>query len=419
MANATLTGKAEVTSLAATDKVFVNSGSKVRQISLSNLNTSLGVLNEADMAQVAFYTDFNETGTVILEQGGNLALVDYIFSRGGNYLMKNGGTCAKLNPNDPTKFSDGSAATLDGTKGHEMTMLPDYYYLVTTNKNGKPRLWISLKDIGGHYQPSQWMATHKGYMSGSALISRSGVVPTGNLTITQFWNAAQVNGANWGLANYTMRKTLALMFFTKYGTTLSQGGSILGDGLSGINSSYDNIRNITTGKSDSLGDGTGYVDVSDSVGNRVGSVSVFGVKDPFGQVWEFVGGCSPYNDKWYISDDCVAPVDGIPTWSNMRQLNRLQSGSGSYISQMQWGEYADLMAKAASGSSTTYYTDGYWYDISGRVLLWGGDADYGAFCGLVDAVAASGFSYAGASIGARLGFYGTPTIVSGAKYLTL
>ena len=92
MANTTLTSKAEVTSLAATDKVFVNSGSKVRQISLSNLNASLGVLNEADMAQVAFYTDFNETGTVILEQGGNLALVDYIFSRGGNYLMKNDGT---------------------------------------------------------------------------------------------------------------------------------------------------------------------------------------------------------------------------------------------------------------------------------------------------------------------------------------
>ncbi len=419
MANATLTGKAEVASLSASDKVFVNSGSKVRQISLSNLNTSLGVINAADMAQVAFYTDFNETGSVILEQGGNLALLDYIFSRGGNYLMKNDGTAAKLMPNDPTKFTDGSAAPLDGTKGQEMTMLPDFYYLVTTNKNGNPRLWISLKDIGGHYQPAQWIGTHKGYMSGSTLLSRSGVVPTGNLTITAFWNAAQVNGANWGLANYTMHKTLALMFFCKYGTTLSQGGSILGNGLSGINSAYDYIRNIATGKANVLGDNTGYVDINDSQGNRVGSTSVFGVKDPFGGVWEFIGGCSPYNDKWYISDDCVAPVDGIPTWSNMRQVNRLQSGSGNYISKMQWGEYADMLAKEISGSSTTHYTDGYWYDSAGRVLFWGGSAHHGALCGLVYADADYAFSHADASIGARLGFYGTPTIVSGAKYLTL
>jgi hypothetical protein len=86
---------------------------------------------------------------------------------------------------------------------------------------------------------------------------------------------------------------------------------------------------------------------------------------------------------------------------------------------MQWGEYADLMAKAISGSSTTHYTDGYWYSSTGRVLLWGGDAAYGALCGLVCAYASNDFSFAIASVGARLGFYGTPIIVSGAKYLTL
>lgn len=419
MANVTMTSKAEVSSLAGTDKVLVNGGGKVRQITLDNLNASLHTLNSFELSQVAFYTDFNETGDVILEQGGNLSILDYIWTRGGNYLINNSGYAAKLKPNDPTKFLDGSTAPLDGSKGHEMTLLPEFYYLVSTNSAGKPRLWISLKNIGGHYQPAQWIGTHKGYVSGSALLSRSGVVPTGNLTITQFWNAAQVNGANWGLANYTMRKTLALMFYTKYGTTLSQGGSVLGNGLSGVDSSYDHIRNIATGKANALGDGTGYADIEDSAGNRVGSTSVFGVKDPFGQVWEFCGGCSPYNDKWYISDDCVPPVDGIPAWSNMRQVNRLQSGSGNYISSMQWGEYADLLAKGIAGSSSTYYTDGYWYNASGRVLLWGGDASHGALCGLVYAYAIYAFSFASSSFGARLGFYGTPLFVSGSKFLTL
>jgi len=419
MANTMLKDVDPVSSLAGTDEVLCTAGSKVRRITLDNLNASLEVINEAEMAQVACYTDFNETGDTVLSQGGNLALLDYIFSTGGNYLMNNVGYAAKLNPTNPTLFIDGTTAPLDGSKGHEMTLLPGFYYLVSTNPAGNPRLWISNKNIGGHYQAPQWIGTHKGYVSGSALQSRSGVVPTGNLTITQFWNAAQVNGANWGLANYTMRKTLALMFFTKYGTTLSQGGSILGNGLSGVGSSYDNIRNIATGKANALGDGTGYTDIEDSAGNRVGSVSVFGVKDPFGQIWEFLGGISPYNNKWYISDDNVAPVNGVPAWSNMRQANRLESGSGTYISKMQWGEYADMLAKEIAGSSTTHYADGYWYNAAGRVLLFGGAADYGALCGLVSASAIDAFSGAFASVGSRLGFYGTANIVSGAKLVTL
>lgn len=39
-----------------------------------------------------------------------------------------------------------------------------------------------------------------------------------------------------------------------------------------------------------------------------------------------------------------------------------------------------------------------------RVLVWGGDAVYGALCGLVFAYASDDFSYAYACIGARLGF---------------
>ncbi|HBG40432.1 MAG TPA: hypothetical protein DDW85_03325 [Porphyromonadaceae bacterium] len=419
MANTTLTSKDEVSSLAAADKIFVNAGSKVRQISLVNLNTALGVINEAELSQVAFYTDFNETGDTVLEQGGNLAMLDFIFERGGNYTLNSSGYAAKLHPNNMDMYSDSSEVELNRQDINYITMLPDFYYLVTTNKNGKPRLWISMKDIGGHYQPVQWMGTYKGSMIGTILQSVPNVIPTGGKTITQFFEAAQINGENWGLANYTMRKTLALMFFTKYGTTLSQGGSILGNGLSGVGSNYNNIRNIRTGGANSLGDGTGYVDIEDASGNRAGSVSVFGVKDPFGQVWEFVGGVSPYNDKWYISDDCVAPVDGIPSWINMRTVPRLQTGSGNYISQMQWGEYADLFPKDLGGNSTTYYTDGCWYNTNGRVLLWGGSAYYGALCGLVCAYAYNAFSFANADVGARLGFYGTPIIISGTKFNSL
>lgn len=419
MANTRLIDKTDVTSLSSSDKVIVNSGSKIRQITLGNLNNSLAVINERALAQVAFYTDFDEAGNVILGQGGNMAIADYIWSRGGNYLLNSSGYAAKLMPNDPTKFLDGTTAPLDGSKGNEMTLLPDYYYLVGANPNGGVRFWVGLTDLGGHYQPEQWIGTHKAYVTGGKMLSRSGVVPTGSLTISAFNSAARVNGAQFGLANYNMRKTLALMFFTKYGTTQSQDSKILGNGLSGVNSSYNYCRNIPTGKANMLGDGTGYVTVNDSEGNAVGSTSVFGVKDPFGQVWEFCGGVASYGSTFYISNDNVDPVEGVPSWSNMRQQIKITTGSGSYIAKMQWGEYADMLPKVLGGTSTSHYTDGYYTADSGRVLLWGGAASLGALCGLVCAGANYVFSDASAGIGARLGFFSTANVVSGTKYLTL
>ena len=160
--------------------------------------------------------------------------------------------------------------------------------------------------------------------------------------------------------------------------------------------------------------------IQDAAGNTVGSTSVFGVKDPFGQVWEFCGGVASLDTTFYISDDNVTPVDGTPTtWTNMRTIPKLASASGQYITSMRWGEYADMLPKAVGGSSTTYYTDGAWSDTSGRVLLFGGAANNGPLCGLVSAAASNGFGLADAYVGARLGFYGTATIVSGTKFLTL
>ena len=66
MANESMISKTLVTSLSPTDKVFVNAGNKVTQITLENLNNSLKIINEAELSQIAFYTDFNETGDTVL-----------------------------------------------------------------------------------------------------------------------------------------------------------------------------------------------------------------------------------------------------------------------------------------------------------------------------------------------------------------
>lgn len=415
-----LSGITGVSSLSSVDGLLVNAGSKVRQIQFSDFKKSLDILDEKSLMQVACYTDFMEDGNIILNQGGNTSVLDVILDNRFNCLMKADGHYAKLDMYDSNKFIDGQTATLDGTKGEEITRIPPHYYLVEALTGGGWRYWVSLKDIGGHYFPGCWIGTHKMYVAGAVGHSWSGYVPTASLTISAFYNAAQALGANFGLAGYWMYSAINKLFMSKYKTTKSEGGSILGVGLSGENSSFDNIKNIVTGKANKLGARTGFAPIEDAVGNTVGSTSVFGVKDLFGPFWEFAGGIVSDNATWYITDQNVAPVDAIPTWASMRTVPKLTSGSSSYITQMQWGEYGDMLAKAAvNGSSNTYYCDGYWASNTARVLLVGGHASSGALGGLSAAIANNVFSGAYASFGARLAFFGTGIEISPSKFLTL
>ena len=86
-----------------------------------------------------------------------------------------------------------------------MFISPRLYFLVKTDSvSGIPYLWLSMYPIGGHYIGGanggeyNCIGAYKGSMSGSALVSRSGVSPAGSKTINAFWSAAQVNGKDWG-----------------------------------------------------------------------------------------------------------------------------------------------------------------------------------------------------------------------------
>ena len=54
-----------------------------------------------------------------------------------------------------------------------------------------------------------------------------------------------------------------------------------------------------------------------------------------------------------------------------------------------------------------------------ELLNVGGSADAGSRCGLSYASSGIGFSSSGAGIGARLAFYGNPTIVSGSELMAM
>ena len=81
------------------------------------------------------------------------------------------------------------------------------------------------------------------------------------------------------------------------------------------------------------------------------------------------------------------------------------------------GEHFDIFPKKIGGNSTSYWADYSWANTTGQLVLWGGNANNGAGCGLASADSGSGWSYSVAGVGSRLAYFGDLTFVSGASLM--
>lgn len=81
------------------------------------------------------------------------------------------------------------------------------------------------------------------------------------------------------------------------------------------------------------------------------------------------------------------------------------------------GEHFDIFPKKIGGNSTSYWADYSWANTTGQLVLWGGDANHGAPCGLASAYSSDGWSNSGARFGSRLAYFGNLTFVSGASLM--
>ena len=109
----------------------------------------------------------------------------------------------------------------------------------------------------------------------------------------------------------------------------------------------------------------------------------------------------------------------VSNTANGRKFTIPSSASGEYITRKTLGEHWDAFPQAVGGSDSTYYCDGFWAATSGELLYVVGDAYNRSLCGLSSANSYDGFSVSGARIGARLAFYGNPTIVSGSELMAM
>ena len=339
----------------------------------------------------------------------------YAAAMGGYlFLVKNGTVyAAKLNPSDWGKFADGTAVTSAVRAATEtMIHVPDCHF----KASGQTMNFGGLSPVaGGHtFGSPHWVGA---YQMSSGGHSRPGGGSDHTKTMTAFWNLAQAIGPDFGLANYQFHCLVNALYQARYGELNSE--SLLSNGNARSSASWEAYRDLAHGKADSLGDGTGCVAAADRASVTRYVTKLFGFEDLFGKVWEFRPGIRFYMDG---STRHAVIYDGnvVSNTATGRDISGvLQSASGAYVNAMELGEYWDMLPKSVSGSDTTYYCDGYWAATTGELLVVGGPSNKSARCGVAYSSSSSAFSYSSAAVGARLAFYGSPVIVSGAELLAM
>lgn len=440
MANKNIAEATIASTCLQTDFVLITVGTATRRIKISDLMNVINTGDEQLLRQVAWGIPIKQNASSCAwGRVGNLGMWEEYKSKCGRFLVTNDGNAAKLNSSRSDIFADGT--TLDETKGHVMFIGPKLYYVVKEDAaSGVPYLWLSMLPIGGHFMGDCnngdyiCIGAYKGSMSGSALVSRSGVAPAGSKTISQFWTAAQVNGKNWGLTNYDHRRYMMMLNLSQYGNPNCQVNIGYGVGGSDGKDCWSLVSGLLTGATKSLGDKDGQIPITVS-GTVNGAtvttvnssrVNMMGIEDAWNWQWEMTQGGyfgssdnpSQNGTEFYIYQGNRMPSDAelktIPS-GNYRQLTRLTTSG--YVKTMPVGEWFDVIATALGGGSTSYWADYFYGNGTGQLLAWGGAASVGSYAGLGYVNSYSAFSHSSSPYGGRLAYFGPLTFMSGKQLM--
>lgn len=441
-----LKDKAAVTQMTDADYILGVFGGATGKMSIENFRTHINDDDKQVLNDLAFYLDINTAHPTTPEKvtvGGNLHMVDALFSQRQNVLMNANGEYIKLNRNDSRYTADGEAIvdistnTILSKWAHcdLMMILPEYYgrvLTVTTGSNSKDLLYLSPLPLpNGFVIPRQVVGICKATNVSSVMRSLPGYVSDNNKTINTFWNMAQSRSKNHGLANLDFRNWLLWYMMGTYGYRDSQGcktadGTLVwGVGLDGTENttgsssdSFARQQSIKHGACLSLGINDGKSEVTDSAGGTCHSVNVAGFENPWGQRWEMVQGLCSMTDSNYVycwrHNWLPTGTPTAATFANVDcvKLTRKTSndlGVMNIVTDKQnQGVY---MIPKASGSNLVY-NDHYWYSATGQLWIFGGSSDNGSSCGLAYPHSTDAWSFAYAYISARLAYYGNIKEVS-------
>lgn len=286
-------------------------------------------------------------------------------------LLKEGKVVGYLNPNDFSKFEDGSTADItSGDAGDVMIEFPKRginiqrrgtnLYVSMTDELDNPNFSYLAHTKGDKQVDNIYIGAYKGFELDGKLRSLSGKEPTGNKTIGAFRSIAQANGQGYQQSQWyhLVYRQVAYILYAKN----LDSQTAIGRGYVDGNSSA-----LTTGSTDKLS-----MVYGETTGKK--SVKVFGIEDFWGNVWEWVDGAgtdSSYNLQ-------VSTENFNDNRSGYKVINNsISSNTDGYTSSPLGGVETGFVPREVEGSTSTYYADqayfrndkisrfgGRWYDAS-------------------------------------------------------
>jgi hypothetical protein len=439
-------------------------------------------LKEPNPANRGLNKDTHAYGVVIdetqsnpdLERVGNdemakAALVNELAVQG---TLQNG-YLKRFQKDNGLRYEDGTPSITDGSAGNVVTHMPPFYFLNEQVTATKSNLYVSPYPVEGFtWHPGFTLGSFKASMNNTSVfgkpadtlwsvINTSTIFRGGNndptndnlqkgylgkprtsQDRTDFWNAAQNQGSNYGIIGYHAHQALIMLFVTKYATLLSQKAVIttkdangfyhggLGAGVTTvISSEWSNYNGynplVQTGITLSLGLTDGEVDYTITDFNVSGDITVkqnsfLGIEGVFGDLWEWLQDINIWKQTVAEGDKFKAFIyDPNDSYENTIGGNHKRNyefvKTQGWLKSIVGGSNFEVLGKETDNgaSSSTFFTD-YFYnnDTTGvRGLLRGGKANNGSNAGLSYATANNAPSHAAANVGSRLGYYGQVKLV--------
>lgn len=385
--------------------------------------TLVDTSNLEDTLAYWYENDENNSSTTCAT-GGNRNVIESLRSKFKRCIAKPYGDDAALisycNEENSANWPDGSAIDIVfARKENRMVHFPKYYHKTVERSPGIWRTYISEQQIDSDYieEPEMLLGTFEAYTNtNGTLLSAWGVTSTASQTMATFVSQAKSNGPLWGIGDYRSHATIARMFCAYYKTTnISTSNSAIP--CSGGTKRYNYG---ITGATITLGNRDGKKATTSDTSYY--STNFLGLEDYYYSKWEFVQGINILKGKYVVYDGGSFPDKDVAELeaagaTNIRVVGyepnpAATDGYNGWTKAVAQGKYGDVVPTAHGGSETTYYSDYSWFNPTGnRIFLRSGCSDDGSRCGVFMANASHASSGSGASLGARLAFYGKIVVV--------
>lgn len=273
-----------------------------------------------------------------------------------------------LKSTDSTLKEDGTSATLDGTLGNVFSEFPKTYYKY--ENSGTIHKWYIANSAVGGCTPHKafirnsvtkdylYMGCYKGYVNGTKLESRSGILPTvTGKSFADFRTLAEARGTGFTQFDSLSLHLLQVLFLIQYGNA---------DFSTTLNSGQDIGTILTSGGSNSLGNSTGVV------GNYS---SLYGIENLVGGSHNVVDGLIAGSKYWQSNNNFESMTSESSTGTYSQLSATIPSSTNGFVSDIEPLDSV-IIGKTMTGSSSDGFND---YQISKNgsnlnVMLLGGSS---------------------------------------------